>query len=37
MRQAKVAYIDKRAAKLERDLKKGFMIVYDQCSEAVKF
>ena len=36
MRQAKMAYIGKRAAKLEGDLKKRFAIVYDQCSEAVK-
>ena len=31
-----MAAIGKRVVKLQGDVKKGFAIVYDQCSEAVK-
>jgi len=31
-----VQYISKREAKLDEALKRGFAVVYDQCSEAVK-
>jgi len=35
LRAAKIAKIGKREVKLNGDLKKGSVIVYDQCSEAV--
>ena len=31
-----MAHIRKRIAKLNNDIKKGFAILYDQCSKAVK-
>jgi len=36
LRDAKMAAIGKRIVKLDGDLKKGFAIVYNQCSEAIK-
>ena len=36
LRDAKMAVIGKRIVKLDNDTKKGFTIVYDQCSKAVK-
>ena len=36
LRDAMMAAIGKRIVKLQGDIKKGFAIVYDQCSEAVK-
>ena len=36
LRDAMMAAIGKRVVKLAGDTKKGFAIVYDQCSEAVK-
>ena len=36
MREAQIAAIGKRTIKLDGDLNKGFGIIYNQCSEAVK-
>ena len=36
LRDAMMAAIGKHVVKLQGDIKKGFAIVYDQCSKAVK-